>query len=139
MVRVNGNDMRFEAGEAERVFDFVNVAFGAFLGAFLGVELAGSDLTPFLAVRLAVLLVVIAFVGLSLRGLCLPLIHGHSTLRHSLASIVTLSVGAIAFLATCSELGYPIGTMSIIGGGWLLAPLIGVIPLMARRWIHVYD
>lgn len=132
-------DMKFEVHEAERAFDFVNVTFGAFLGAFLGYEFAQAEPTSWLAIRIAALLVTISFTALALRGFGLPLILGTATFKHSVSSIVTLAFGVIAFVAVCSELDYSVEFMGVIGLSWLVAPLLVMLPLAARRWIKIYE
>ena len=132
-------DMAFEVNEAERVFDFINLSFGAFLSAYIGLKLAQGGLDGTQSVRIAALLVEISFVGLSLRGLGIPLIRGGATVKHFVASIVTLAAGAVAYVLTCRELDYSMEVMGVIGLGWLLAPVICLIPLTLRRWIKIYD
>src|SRR3569833_4381210 len=124
-------DMSFEVNEAERVFDFVNLAFGAFLSAYLGIKLAQSPDQIDMA-RMVGLLIIVAFVGLSLRGLGIPLITGIATLKHSITSLVTLVAGGAGYVIVCRDLGFPLSIMGPIGIGWLLAPLIAVIPLILR-------
>ena len=133
------DDMSFEAHEAERVFDFVNLSFGAFLSAYIGIKLSQSEPSSAEAIKIAALLIVVAFVGLSLRGLGLPLILGTATLKHSLSALVTLIAGGFAYLTVCRELGYSLEVMGPIGLGWLIAPAILMIPLILRRWIKIYD
>lgn len=133
------DDMSFEAHEAERVFDFVNLSFGAFLSAYIGIRLSQSEPSSAEAIKIAALLVIVAFVGLSLRGLGLPLILGTVTLKHSLSAVATLIAGGFAYLAVCRELGYSLELMGTIGLGWLIAPVILMVPLVLRRWIKIYD
>ncbi|MBB4640000.1 hypothetical protein [Rhizorhapis suberifaciens] len=131
--------MAFEAQEAERVFDFVNLTFGAFLSAYLGVQLAQSPPDFDRVIRIGALLVEIGFVGLSLRSLGIALIRGISTTKFTVASATALMTGGAAYVLTCRELGYPMTIMGVIGLAWLTAPLIGLIPLIFRRWIKIYD
>ena len=133
------DDMSFEAHEAERVFDFVNLSFGAFLSAYIGIRLSQSEPSTAEAVKIAALLIVVAFVGLSLRGLGLPLILGIATLKHSISAVVTLIAGGFAYLEVCRELGYSLQLMGTIGLGWLIAPIVLMVPLILRRWIKIYD
>nr|WP_140404533.1 hypothetical protein [Sphingomonas sp. CDS-1] len=132
-------DMSFEVQEAERVFDFVNLTFGAFLSAYIGVQLAQSTPDFDKMLRIGALLIEIGFSGLSLRSLGIALIRGNSTVKFSLSSLLSLIAGGTAYVFTCQELGYSMTVMGVIGIAWLAAPLIGVIPLISRRWIKIYD
>lgn len=132
-------DMSFEVQEAERVFDFVNLTFGAFLSAYIGVQLAQSTPDFDKMLKIGALLIEIGFSGLSLRSLGIALIRGISTIKFSLASFLALIAGGTAYVLTCRELDYSMTVMGVIGVAWLLAPLIGVIPLISRRWINIYD
>lgn len=133
------DDMDFEIQEAERVFDFVNLTFGAFLSAYIGLQLAQSVPDFSKAIRIGALLIEIGFIGLSLRSLGLALIRGISTIKFTASSLFALATGSVAYVLTCRELDYSMTVMGVIGFAWLVAPMIGLIPLISRRWIKIYD
>ncbi len=132
-------DMTFEANEIERGFDFANVSFGAFLSAYLGIQLADNPPTLHEMIRIAFLLFVIALLGHSMRTLALSLVNSTQTIKYILSVACVFVFGIVSYSYLCFELSYPIVVMASLGIAWLSTCLFISIMMISRRWIKIYD
>lgn len=132
-------DMGFEANEIERGFDFANVSFGAFLSAYLGVQLASSPPTLPVMIKISCLLGVVALLGHSLRILAITFVHGLQTTKHTLATVFVFFFGVASYSLISIELSYQTVVMASLGIGWLSTCLLISFLMISRRWIKIYD